>query len=557
MAETGVGGPALWHTLARDVIEALPDGVLIERADRSIEYANQPFADMFLNGDLNSLSEANCELIARNTAGAFVESSTWLENTEQLVREHKPRRGEQWELRDGHWIERDYIPRFAGGKPAGHIWLYRDITAQQQVLRDLREVRAKLASRRTPVTAKSPEYDPEGNSTITIVDAWLKEGPAALALLRLEHVDRMNDAFGRTTGDAVIRQAMIRLRRELTPRMHIERVGGATFAISIAGDHDPVDLMREARDAFGTIVDVDGNAIMVQVTIGAASLNPSTEVPNARLLLRRARLALAEGRRARHDLVFDGSLLDAERTRDQLALALPTAVRGDELTLVFQPIVSLADRSVAGHETLARWQHETFGTIGAATFVPIAETMGIVSDLDAWVIDHALAVMPQVLAHGGHLLTVNISGGSLVRPELLLPSFERAFADHGIEPGTIVTEITETAVSSLGDAARQTVRALDTMGVQIAIDDFGVGSSSLGLLRDIPFHFIKLDRSFIRSIHDERVRTLVSATTAVAETFGAVVIAEGIEHEPQIEPLIECGVQLGQGWLFAPATPLG
>lgn len=536
------------------LLRSMHEAVLLEDADRRVVFANEAFARLFLHGAPPSVMlGVDCGARARDAARDFLETSAWLERTERIVRDRVEVRGELWQLADGRWVERDYIPRVADGAFAGHAWVYRDISDRELMRQQLADVSTELASTTHRLRDAGGTFDPEGGSTLAAIEAAAGEGTVTVALAKLANLDRLNGEAGRELGDAVIAAVPPRVRAALPPA-HIERIGGGTFAITVTGARDADDVIRAIRESVGSTVTVGDRTLLVQLAIGAAA-SQTPQAASARVLLQRARLALSEARRIGRDLAFDGELVERERRRDQLGLALPAAIRDGELSLVYQPIARLSDRSVVARESLARWTRPGFGTLTAASFVPVAEAMGIARDLDLWVIDRAVAEAPAALALGGSRIGINVSGASMSEPRLIADALERALVTHGRDPGAIVVELTETAAADSSQVRAEMARIAD-LGVGIAMDDFGVGTSSLAMLTETPFHYIKLDKSFTRDHGDARVRSLVAATCQLAAGFGAQVIAEGLEQEEQVAPLAACGVEFGQGWLVGVPAPL-
>lgn len=536
----------------RAVLDASDDAVLAEDAERIVIYANDAFGAMFLGGAPGSIAlGSDCEASARQAAEAFVESSTWLEATERIVSERVPVERELWQLGTGRWVERDYLPRFSegpGGAPVfhGHTWTYRDVTDRERLRQQVQDLAAELA-----VTSPPPSTFNEDRQAVDL--AIERHAPTAvIVLVKFANLERINLQFGRTTGDAVLAAIPQRLAAAL-PRACIARLSGATFAIVPDDDTDPPLLARIVREAVGTITSAGAEAVLLRIATGAAR----GDAREGRMLLRRARLALDESLRLGHDVSYDDSLGERERRADELGLALPTALREGELSLVYQPVVRLADRGTVGHEALVRWERPGFGTITAASFVPVAEQMGMVGELDRWVLQRAVGDAKAALAtFGGSLIGINASADTVNADGDFAAGLADAIDKAGISPASIAIELTETAAAAPGRQGLRTLHEISELGVRIAIDDFGVGASSLGLLRDVPFDFLKLDKSFTRGITDSRVRALITRSAAIAADFGAELIAEGVERETQSEALMECGVPVGQGWLLGMPQPL-
>jgi diguanylate cyclase len=535
-------------------LRSMHEAVLLEDANRIVIFTNDAFAALFLGGAPPSVMlGVDCGMSARQSAAAFMETSAWLERTETIVNERVAVRNEPWQMIDGRWLERDYFPRIENGAFAGHAWVYRDISSRENIRRQLQDVSTELASTQHRQATETAAYDSECRASCNLVDASLAYGPVAMVLAKIVNLDRINNEAGREIGDAVLLRVPAQLNAVL-PSSTVERIGGATFAVTIPGTGDAETVLRAVREGIGSTATAQGQTVLLRVSIGSAALDPARGEGDSRLLLQRARLALSEARRIGRDLSFDDELVERERRRDQLSLALPSALRDGELSLVYQPIARLSNRSVVAYESLVRWARPGFGTLTAASFVPVAEAMGLAKDLDVYIIDRAIRDAPLVLSQGGSSIGINVSSDSLRESGLIVSALERSLLAHGQSPSTFVVELTETAAAD-SNQVRDEMAAIAAIGVKVAMDDFGVGSSSLAMLTDTTFHYIKLDKSFTRGLQDPRVRALVTATCQLASGFEAQVIAEGVEQEEQIPMLADCGVDFGQGWVIGVPSP--
>jgi EAL domain-containing protein (putative c-di-GMP-specific phosphodiesterase class I)/GGDEF domain-containing protein len=511
--------------LGAEILGPLRDAVLVEDRDRIVVLANDAFAGLFLGGaPAEVMLGVDCGAAARRSAEAFVEVSAWIEDTELIVQRREPVLGQRWQLADGRWVERDYRPRWADGAFVGHVWVYRDISAlvaSEQRAAALSVELEAAAARQAWSTYRTP-----AEGTVRAVERAASVGGAVVASLKIENLDLVNAELGREAADELLQAVPGRIRAAV-PGAHVERVAGSAFVVVAGGDAH--ELVAAIHEAIGATASARGRTAMLNVVVGAAVPAGPTD---GRACLQHARVALREARRTAADVVLDPAGLAVLHHRDDLGLALPGAIDAGELRLVHQPVVRLLDRVVLGHEALVRWDRPGAGTIAAGSFVPAAEMLGIVPLLDEWVVDRGVAECADVLERGGSAVGINVSGRTLNTP------------------GRLVVEVTESAVASHSAQGLQALRELAGLGLAIAIDDFGVGSSSLSMLGDIPFTHLKLDKAFARSLEDPRVRTLVSIAASMAADFGADVCAEGIEEERQAEAMLEQGVGIGQGWLL-------
>ncbi len=254
-------------------------------------------------------------------------------------------------------------------------------------------------------------------------------------------------------------------------------------------------------------------------------------------------------------VLFERAMHTRALRRLHLEAELRRALAEDELEVHFQPICDLASGAPRGVEALVRWRHPERGLLPAAAFVPFAEAAGILSDIDAWVLEescrvaHHLLVAPRL--EGTLRMNVNLSPSRL-RDETIVEEVDRAIREHGLPPSQLTLEITEGAVLSDTDGAERVLRSLKDLGVRLSLDDFGTGYSSLSYVRRFPVDEVKIDRVFVDGIHrDAGTSTLVQAIVKLGQGLSLDVVAEGIERRAQSDALLDLDCRVGQGWLLS------
>jgi len=251
---------------------------------------------------------------------------------------------------------------------------------------------------------------------------------------------------------------------------------------------------------------------------------------------------------------------DALRERLRLETDIDRALANQEFFLEYQPIVDLGSRSLLGVEALVRWRHPEAGILMPACFIHVIEERGQIAKLDRWVLNQAcreLCAWRTSIAGGNELrLAVNISALHLQHGDLI-GDVTAALQECGLEPGNLVLELTESTIMHKTDAILERFRGLKALGVRLAIDDFGVGYSSLSYLHRFPIDILKIDRSFISELVDSaKGAELACAVITLGETLGLDTIAEGIESESQVGALLALNCVAGQGFLFQKADSL-
>jgi EAL domain-containing protein (putative c-di-GMP-specific phosphodiesterase class I) len=253
---------------------------------------------------------------------------------------------------------------------------------------------------------------------------------------------------------------------------------------------------------------------------------------------------------------FEPAMRRAVVAKAELEADLRHALERGELRLRFQPVVDLDSRDVRGAEALVRWEHPRRGLLPPAAFVPLAEEIGLVGELDGWVLEEACRTAAGWQAlRPGVTVSVNVTADRFASTDLV-GAVADALADTGLPPHCLTLELTETALVADAEATIGRLTALAALGVQVAIDDFGTGYSSLAYLHRLPASILKIDKSFVEGLGTNAESTaLVRVILGLADTFGLGTVAEGVETESQRALLRALGCTTAQGYLFAPPMP--
>jgi diguanylate cyclase (GGDEF)-like protein len=385
------------------------------------------------------------------------------------------------------------------------------------------------------------------------------EGPSALLLLDLDRFKEVNDSLGHHAGDQLLAAVAERLAQTCRfPRDLLARLGGDEFAILLP-DTDTLGAVHVAeriRAALSAPFVLEGVRVQSAVSIGIA-LAPQ-HGRTLSLLMRRADIAMyrAKGTRTGH-AVYDPSLKDPDgEDRLHRLEDLRAAIDHDQLVLHYQPKIDLADGAVCGVEALVRWEHPTRGLLYPDTFLPLAEDAGLMPGLTALVLDRALAQM-AAWHRAGRDLTVAVNLPSAAVVDTDLPArIADLLLRHQVPAHALKLEITEESLLDDRVRAREVLAQLRRSGVQIAIDDYGSGYSSLAYLRELPVDELKLDRSFVLPMADDtRAAAIVRSTVELAHSLGLRIVAEGVEHVAAATELARVGCDTAQGFLYSRALP--
>lgn len=378
----------------------------------------------------------------------------------------------------------------------------------------------------------------------------------ALMLLDLDRFKDINDGFGHTAGDELLQQVAMRVRRVIREVDTLARLGGDEFALIQVHTVDPEAMKLVAERIILTVAEpvrIEHQEIHPSISIGIASCpQDACDVDD---LLRQADLALyrAKARGRGRCCFFEPSLDAAMAARRQLEADLAQAMEQGELHIVYQPQLDMATRRVVGVEALLRWDSPTRGSVAPSEFIPVAEATGLIRALGAWVLDQACA-QGSAWYHDGLQLpvAVNVSAVELRRSDFAI-DLVAAMRRHRVPAERLCLELAE---SVLTDPQLDDIGAvLDEMaatGVGIAIDNFGLGHSSLQRLRRMPVRCLKIDRTLVRTISsDPDCTAIVRASIGLGHGLGKLVLAEGVETEAQHALLASLGCDRAQGYVYA------
>ncbi len=299
---------------------------------------------------------------------------------------------------------------------------------------------------------------------------------------------------------------------------------------------------------------MNGREIYTSISVGIA-FNPD-EGEHGEHLLRNADIAMyhAKANTNLRYCVFDNSMYATAVARLQLETDLRQAIKQNDFYLQYQPIVSMKNRSLAGFEALARWQHRDRGLISPGEFIPIAEETGLIKDLGQWVLQESCRQLREWQTRFPDVAPLTISVN--ISSQQLLPHFvdqiKQTLNDTGLESGSLVLEITETMLMEKAELIAPMLTKLMELDIKIYIDDFGTGYSSLSYLHQFPVDVLKIDQSFVQRLGENRENLeIVRAITILAKSLNMDVIAEGVETESQLLQLEALGCQYMQGFLIS------
>jgi len=394
----------------------------------------------------------------------------------------------------------------------------------------------------------------EGGLNLSIRAAEENQCGLAVLYCDLDGFKLINDTLGHTLGDDLLKQLVNRLKCSVRPQDTLARMGGDEFAL-IAPGIDSEETARPVADRLIQCLEesfwLNGHELMVTASVGC-SLFPRDCVDGS-MLLQHADAAMYEAKRQGKNRIryFRPEMNTAVRERLELENHLRRALDRGELSLHYQPEITLGSNRVARYEALLRWTHPVFGSISPARFIPIAEETGLIVPIGTWVLEEACRYGRQLLDSGINAgVGVNVSSVQFGRSnfiETVTSILERT----GLPPRMLDLELTETAVMQEIEDATQKIRSLRAGGITISIDDFGTGYSSLSYLLKLRTDNLKIDRSFIRNVpRDSNAVSLTQGLVSLAHSLGMKVVIEGVETRQQLEAIRLMGCDMAQGYLL-------
>ncbi|MFB1488099.1 MULTISPECIES: EAL domain-containing protein [unclassified Thiocapsa] len=384
-------------------------------------------------------------------------------------------------------------------------------------------------------------------------------GETALLFLDLDRFKIVNDTLGHSVGDLLLKQVAVRLTQAVRASDTLARLGGDEFVVISEDVQEPNDaaiLARRLLDLFATPFEVEGRELFLSLSIGIGiypldGIDADTLIRHADIAMYRAKAAGRNGFR-----FFDPEMSEGAAERLRLEQELRSALPRDELMLEYQPQVGLPDGELCGIEVLCRWNHPRLGLLSPAQFLPLANEIGLIDQLDLWVLEHACA---QVAAwdRGGFSvprLAVNLSVHR-IQGDDVPEQIESILARTGLDPRRLELELTEASIMARPERTIVNLEQLSGLGIGLAVDDFGTGCSSLACIKHLGIRRLKIDGSFIaRLMTGSDDEAIVQAVIGLARSLGLAVLAEGVETAAQAELLIREGCNEAQGYFFGKAV---
>ena len=541
----------------RELMEVIDKGILIQDRDGRFLYGNsaalrilgietgeslaeamQPDHWIYLHESGRELTGGELPTARAHDCGRIVEST--------VLGMHNRHNGRLI------WITVTVVPQYAAGSdtPTQLLSLFSDITELKQAEETLRvqaqtDALTGLLNRDAILKQLDTRLaDPASNRV-------------ALLYVDLDRFKIVNDVLGHGAGDEVLVAAARRMRDAVAGEGLIARFGGDEFVVVCAFDddaHRPERLARRVQHAFGESFRVDTDEFSVTTSIGIARAPADGET--SQQLIQSADIAMYDSKRRRRNgwQAFSPELASRQQERLQAETQLRRALDNGEFHLVYQPQVDLRSGRILYAEALVRWHNPQLGEMRPDRFIDLAETTGDIIRIGNWVLQEACAQMRRWREQGLPIqrIAVNVSYRQFTGDNLG-DSVRRALAEADLPGHALELELTERVLVDDTPDTLEVFDQLRLLGVQLSIDDFGEGYSALNYLRRLPIHALKLSQSFLKGVPGKPSDVAIcQAVAGIAQSLGLGMVAEGVESEAQRDFLLRLGVNVGQGFLFAP-----
>lgn len=390
------------------------------------------------------------------------------------------------------------------------------------------------------------------NLEAAIARARSNNTEVALLMIDLDRFKPVNDRHGHLVGDLVLKEVAKRLTKVVRAAELCGRFGGDEFVAVIEykdGDQIPHRVGTRIVDSLSEPMTFQGLTVEIGASVGYARFPADSE--DIDVLIGKADLALYQAKAAGRAAVcgFNASMDQNTKRRAELEADLKTAIAQRQIEPYYQPIIELASGTISGFEVLARWTHPKYGMLAPTEFIPIAERSGVIDELMLAVLQKACLDARQMPPH--ITLAVNVSSRQ-IQDERVAHKILAILSKTKFSPSRLEIELTESALVSDIETARDVIDVLKGFGIKVSLDDFGTGYSCLSYLSDLPFDKIKIDRSFVKTIHDRpESRKIVNAIVGLGKSLGIPTLAEGIESERDEAALRQMGCPYGQGYHYS------
>ena len=475
----------------------------------------------------------------------------------RVVHNHKTKDG------DDRYIELSVAPLFDKEKNCiGVIESARDITSHLHIQNELREQKNMLdyQAHHDALTGLPNRVLLNDRLTQVIEKAKRNSSKFALLFIDLDHFKEINDSLGHLIGDEILKTVSSRLKESLRDEDTVARLGGDEFVVILEELHEVQDSSLIATKILETLsqpINVKGNILYVSASIGL-SVYPN-DGDSAQNLLKYADSAMykAKDEGRNNYQYYNATMTELAFERVVMETSLRTAIKEEQFVVYYQPQVDGTTDKLIGMEALVRWQHPTMGIVSPAKFIPLAESTGLILQIDKYVMKTAMTQLAQWYKDGLNpgVLAMNLAVKQLQQKDFI-EMFSSLMKETGCRAEWIELEVTESQIMTHPEEAIKILNKISDLGIELAVDDFGTGYSSLAYLKKLPIDKLKIDQAFVRELpYNEEDSAITKAVIVLAKNLKLKVIAEGVETKEQKEFIVESGCANIQGFFYSKAIP--
>lgn len=541
--------------LAELVFDTIHEGIMITDADNRIEAVNPAFTQI-TGYSFDEVRGRNPRILRSGLQDAAFYDKFW-----RSLNDYGYWEGELWNRHKNGEMYVESASIFCvyneAGKVKQYIAIFGDVTEKKQA-----EAKIHYQANYDPLTDLPNRQLFQDRLYSAVVSAKRNNMQLALLFIDLDRFKEVNDSFGHATGDELLVQVAQRLNKCIRESDTLARLGGDEFVVilnNLGGNHDTENIVRTMLEQLERPFSLnDGINAAISASIGIA-LYPTDGADDVTLIQNADAAMYRVKETGRNGFEFFTAEMNREAgVRQQFKSAFKDSLKNGEFAVFFQPVWRLSDGRIMEVEALLRWQHPVWGMVMPDEFIPVAEENGFIHDLSLFVVE---TVARQIKSWDELLfdeisVAINLSPTQFRRLDDWLNRMYLILSSHDIAPRRIKLEITETSL--MGDTLKlmETLSHVRASGIEISLDDFGTGFSSLSRISGMPLDFIKIDRSFINQIGKTEKRCyVIEATVSMAHSMNCRVIAEGIETTEQLQYLRQLGCDLGQGFLYGRPIP--
>lgn len=542
-------------SLTKATLESTPEGIVVI-GNHTLSMFNKVFLSMW-NVQSEDIENKSADIVFQMMADQVEDGNAFLEMLLQLSANPSIARNlNAWRLKSGQIYELDAKPQYLHEKVIGFVLSSRDVTHSKNL-----EEKLLYQSTHDSLTELPNRVLLRDRIADAIKNAQQKNIQLGVLLVDLDNFKMINDRFGHAAGDELLKQIGVRLNEATTKNDTVVRLGGDEFVVLLTSPERVEDVITKAKELlqkFSTPIQIEDHTLAISISIGISYYPDDGE--DANTLLKCADAALYHAKKLGKNTfqVYMSEYNQQLLRRAELNSALIQALGKDQFILNSQPIFNIHSNKIIGFEILLRWQHPTLGVIFPDKFITLAEETGLIAPIGEWVLNEACKLIKvwQQNYDAELFVAVNISGYQFLQKNFV-SIVKKAIEDAHIVPKTLELELTENIAFATDSMSLQKLKDLKALGVQLSIDDFGMGHLSFAYQRWLPFHKVKIDKSFIKEIQtNKHNKTFVKAIIEMTHHLGIEILAEGVEKEEQLNFLLEHKVNQAQGYFLSPPVSI-